>query len=786
MRKLSMPQNQPLVRLIKTMRRHLFTTANIKKWCIVLMTCGWAGETVAQTPSYFNRVIIVDATPYSYGETVLTLNPSPGVPTGSCPNGYPVWQKSGFIGTYKVFRDPSNCNKWIAELRDFYGPIQSNFIITATPTDNPPTSGWPTGFRVIAAYTCTGTPSSSPTIITKNPSTTINGGTSVTLTVNGCVSGNTVWWSDNSTDNPRIVTPSNTTTYSARCVDGTCLSENNAVITVNVTACSTPTAPTSITKNPSTAISAGTSVTLTANGCASGNTIKWDDNSVTNPRTVNPAVTTTYSAKCVNGTCESTAASVAVTVCTTPTAPTSITKNPNTTVSANTSVQLTANGCTSGNTIKWEDNSTTNPRTVTPSITTNYTAKCVSGTCESATTAVDVNVTGSISVSPLSQSSYCPNAGTTIPVTFSTSGTTGPYTIKLKRTQSSICIGPVPPFEITTVSTSTNSGTLTLPSTLTPSGSVANPSCPFGNTNTSYTISVTNGSVTSAETPVTIASSQSVTNLVATPANISTVGASSILSATCAGGTITWYNGASQLGTGPSITVTPSSTTTYTLTCVNSTTGCSANGSITVPLIVNLSGTGITNLTGDFKEVACTNCNTTNPYSYSKNLVSSSCGQYGIFTCTTENKIVRINNVWEINETYTGVYGAVTVLYYSKSAYNSQRPPCTATWIKVSDGSEMTLTMTGVCENASPIPCPPSLVLQSPPATTPAEGVDYDASNAIPPVIRKAAATTGSITATNKITGTANVTYEAKTVQLNPGFRADNGTVFKAQVGGCN
>lgn len=43
----------------------------------------------------------------------------------------------------------------------------------------------------------------------------------------------------------------------------------------------------------------------------------------------------------------------------------------------------------------------------------------------------------------------------------------------------------------------------------------------------------------------------------------------------------------------------------------------------------------------------------------------------------------------------------------------------------------------------------------------------------------------GSISATNKITQTANVTYQAKTISLEAGFKADNGTVFKAEIGGC-
>lgn len=44
----------------------------------------------------------------------------------------------------------------------------------------------------------------------------------------------------------------------------------------------------------------------------------------------------------------------------------------------------------------------------------------------------------------------------------------------------------------------------------------------------------------------------------------------------------------------------------------------------------------------------------------------------------------------------------------------------------------------------------------------------------------------GKIMASNKITGTAKMNYQAATVELNPGFMAQNGTVFMAQTGGCN
>lgn len=71
--------------------------------------------------------------------------------------------------------------------------------------------------------------------------------------------------------------------------------------------------------------------------------------------------------------------------------------------------------------------------------------------------------------------------------------------------------------------------------------------------------------------------------------------------------------------------------------------------------------------------------------------------------------------------------------------------------------------------------CPDIVSLQSP---------THDFSSGT--TIKQASATNGSITATNKITNTANVTYQAKNITLNNGFKADNGTVFKAEIGGCS
>lgn len=73
-------------------------------------------------------------------------------------------------------------------------------------------------------------------------------------------------------------------------------------------------------------------------------------------------------------------------------------------------------------------------------------------------------------------------------------------------------------------------------------------------------------------------------------------------------------------------------------------------------------------------------------------------------------------------------------------------------------------------------PCPTNLLLVS-------TADDYVTGT----TTKQANATTGNIMATNKITGSANVTYQAgKSITLNPGFSVNSGTVFKTQFGGCN
>ena len=73
-----------------------------------------------------------------------------------------------------------------------------------------------------------------------------------------------------------------------------------------------PNSPTNTSANPATVSSGGQAI-LSAN-CSTGNVVWGNGNSM-----VNPTVTTTYTVKCISGSCESSQGSVTVTVASTPT-----------------------------------------------------------------------------------------------------------------------------------------------------------------------------------------------------------------------------------------------------------------------------------------------------------------------------------------------------------------------------------------------------------------------------------------------------------------------------------
>lgn len=126
--------------------------------------------------------------------------------------------------------------------------------------------------------------------------------------------------------------------------------------------------------------------------------------------------------------------------------------------------------------------------------------------------------------------------------------------------------------------------------------------------------------------------------------------------------------------------------------------------------------------------------------------------------------------------TATGCSGGNTLQWFNSSTSNSVivRPTNTTSYWAVCNQEG--------CSSASAIPititvnsCPQQFVLTNP-------SQNYNNGT----IVRKAKANAGNITATNLVTGNAKVTYQAKTIMLNAGFKADAGTVFKAETGGCD
>jgi hypothetical protein len=440
------------------------------------------------------------------------------------------------------------------------------------------------------------------------------------------------------------------------------------------------------------------------------------------------------------------------------------------------------------------------------------------------------------------------------------------------------------------------------------------------------------------------------------------------VSTSCPEGVPTWYaysqnpgQGSEStwfLNTGNDIILDEKPELSYSVKCVNSSTGCKETKNIDI--LNSISTLNITDLKLGVTSISIIQCGQGGNYSvyaspingYDANtLFYTNAGGTSIASAYG-NVLHRKNNVWEISSVIMNTSSCVTSnsalsrKYHTKYSFGTKNPPCSTTWIKDSDGSEVVLNLGPLCVNATsdmpppPVvstagadicrtatvaltatPCPSASVVEwflgnastsfasgnstinvTPFATTPSyvNSLQYRAicntggnnsvfsnnlvitsipigypnnitrtpagtvftnapiiltgsgcnlpntykwedNSALNPrsitavataiysfkclnqgcestdsqsititvspcpftsvlsslssptddissgIITKQAANApgGKITATNKITGTANVTYQAKSIELYTGFRADMGVVFKAEVGGC-
>ncbi|WP_165933530.1 Ig-like domain-containing protein [Arundinibacter roseus] len=317
-------------------------------------------------------------------------------------------------------------------------------------------------------------------------------------------------------------------------------------------------------------ICVGESSVLSATGCAAGTVTWFTDAGLTTPLsnlTVSPTATTTYYAVCT----------ITASGCASQAAPVTVTVNPLPTPSVNSpeicvgeSATLTVTNC--AGTVTWNDATTGLIKTVSPAVTTTYTATCLVNGCEGETTA-----TVTVKPQPEITSSgnpVCASDLTTYTVNFT--ATAGATVTADKGTVSGSSVTGVPSGETVRIIAELDGCSDTLTVTFNCECPVVTPPVPS-----------------------------------ATPATIC-LGESSVLSATgCTAGTVTWFTDAGLTTPLSNLTVSPTTTTTYYAVCTITASGC-ASQAAPVTVTVNPLPTPTVNspeiCIGESATLTVTNC----------------------------------------------------------------------------------------------------------------------------------------------------------------------------------
>ncbi|MDP3557172.1 MAG: hypothetical protein Q8T03_07340, partial [Bacteroidota bacterium] len=396
--------------------------------------------------------------------------------------------------------------------------ISSSIIITPTITTSYSVSGVNI-FGCISTTTISFSVTPTPTLIPISSSTAICIGNSATLSATGA---NSYTWNPGAlTGGTVIVTPIANTTYTVSGSNGNCVSSQTISIIVN----SNPT----LTSNSSpTLVCSGNSSTLTANGAL---TYTWSPGAISG-QTINitPATTTNYTVTGTNATGCTASAVTSVSVNITPTinpiaSPTAICRG--------NSATLTASGATN---YTWLPGGFTSTSiVVSPTVNTTYTVIGNTGNCSSIkTVTLIVRPTPNINI-------------ITIPPVICNGGT-------------SILLA---------------NGALSY--TWSPGSSFSNTMIVSPSVTTSYTVTGTNifGCRNTAVTTVTVNPTPTITTLASS--TMACLGAS--VNLTSSGALNYILNPGAQ--TGSLIVVTPTVTTTYTITGVNIF-GCIGSNTVTI------------------------------------------------------------------------------------------------------------------------------------------------------------------------------------------------------------
>ncbi|MEI7597156.1 MAG: T9SS type A sorting domain-containing protein [Bacteroidota bacterium] len=420
---------------------------------------------------------------------------------------------------------------------------------------------------------------------------TICSGTSTTLTATG---GGTYAWSNSGGSSATTIalSPTTVTTYTVTVTSSGCSASDAAVVYVN-------TSPTANAGNDAT-ICSGTSTTLTATG---GGTYAWSNSGGSSATTISlsPTTTTTYTVTVTSSGCNATDAAVVI-VNATPTANAGNDK----TICEGASTTLTATG---GGSYAWSNNggSSATTSSLYPTTTTTYTVTVSNSGCSATDIAVvnvnplptvnagndatictgqsvDLAATGTnvttytwtgqsagalYTVTPTTTTTYivagtnnCGSISDNVVVTVSTVATVN------AGSDVTICAGQSATLAVSAASNTTYAWN-TQPVQTTPSISV-NPS-----TTTTYTVSSTSSCGVASDNVVVFVNSAPTISA----GNDATICAGSSTTLTASGGgNYLWNNNGGTNAT--TIALSPSQTTTYTVTVTSS--GCSASDAAVV------------------------------------------------------------------------------------------------------------------------------------------------------------------------------------------------------------
>jgi len=272
-----------------------------------------------------------------------------------------------------------NTVRWYRDGTILYSNVNPLTVSSSEPVflraacfDGSTIGGYSAEFKAVSAIYTQITPS--------NPAPICSNG-SVLFNASSASSGLTYQWRRNNSNITGATSSSYTATlngsYSVVASNGSCSGTSIQTGFLNVVTAPTLNITSSVT-SPAT-ITNGQSLTLTRQGCSG--TVVWSNSATTPSITVSPSSNTTYSFTCTQSPCVVTSGGFIVNV--NPLLPPTLSSSSPSTCTGS-SVTLTATACADGGIVTWSTTQTGLSISVSPSVTSNYTATCTVGSVTSA------------------------------------------------------------------------------------------------------------------------------------------------------------------------------------------------------------------------------------------------------------------------------------------------------------------------------------------------------------------------------------------------------------------